>query len=47
MVDADLILNNDALMTIARAVLAMLEALAALGVTACGSWKSTAPIYCG
>ena len=36
-VDADLILNNDALMTIARAAPATLEALAALGVM--GAWK--------
>jgi ribonuclease D len=36
-VDADLILNNEALMTIARAAPATLEALAALGVM--GAWK--------
>jgi len=36
-VDADLILNNDALMTIARAAPATLEALGALGVM--GAWK--------
>jgi ribonuclease D len=36
-VDADLILNNDALMTIARAAPATLEALAALDVM--GTWK--------
>ena len=36
-VDADLILNNDALMTIARAAPATLEALEALGVM--GAWK--------
>jgi ribonuclease D len=36
-VDADLVLTNDALMTIARAAPATLEALAALGVM--GTWK--------